>query len=838
MKTMKKLLSIILSLSLCLGLTSPLSMVVSVRANATHTWRNSTLPLFTNLKDGDTVQISQSPSGTLRVPENCTITITGGSESMPVGSSNLIGFNIPETSKVVWKAFLRVDSGTYGVELIGNGTFEVADGLIEHRGGCSAVIHARIMQNYPNSADIIINGGKVHSRNNPTTAVVFNVTGNVIVNGGTLSIGEPASSPRTILAGPEHMREDTAIFINRGAIVSAGISSYGDNSVIIRRGAGTLTEYEKGSSADLTVSAGDGSPLDSSMAVWDLIDDVSGISYSRNDNSGFFAVPDVQVIPPPKIYVNDVYVTEPTVLRIKNAIDEALADENIDEVKITGKFTNADSVLEFSIPENKKVIWDAVYELPVSDRGRTILATGLGKIILTENADIITHGMNQSALAVSDNGSANATKFTMNGGKLTAGTSTQSSVCALELFDGATAVINAGALQNNTATRETIDVWRNAVLVVNGGSIRNREIGAVHPMMIRSQNNSVVFVTGGEFFVGSSTTPIASGGINEYTSATNFIGYYTGNNGAKFNSTDFSNDDNLFKIDGLDFNGYTYDENTPHVGAITVTFSDRLTFQSATGTDDALRVKQDDNNLIFSGTSNAPDITLEITGSLENGKVPVEFTTAPFGLNIDWCEFCERAETECVCERCELCRKEPIFCDCVIIKGEKYLKAATHLDLSDKGLTIADLTPLTEFPNLVYLDLSDNPITLQQIAVLEAALPNCNIIHNATEGCAVCGRHEDFCDCIEIKGEKYLKAATHLDLSDKGLTSADLTPLSQFPNLTSLDLRDNPITLQQIAELEAALPNCNIIHNATEGCAVCGRHEDFCDCIEIKGEKY
>ncbi|MCL2087332.1 MAG: hypothetical protein FWH05_07045, partial [Oscillospiraceae bacterium] len=128
------------------------------------------------------------------------------------------------------------------------------------------------------------------------------------------------------------------------------------------------------------------------------------------------------------------------------------------------------------------------------------------------------------------------------------------------------------------------------------------------------------------------------------------------------------------------------------------------------------------------------------------------------------------------------------------------------------------LTPLSEFSNLTSLDLRDNPITLQQIAELEAVLPNCNITHNAIEGCAVCGKHENFCDCIEIKGEKYLKTATHLDLSGKELTISDLTPLSEFSNLTSLDLRDNPITLQQIAELEAVLPNCNITHNTPCDC--------------------
>ena len=58
-----------------------------------------------------------------------------------------------------------------------------------------------------------------------------------------------------------------------------------------------------------------------------------------------------------------------------------------------------------------------------------------------------------------------------------------------------------------------------------------------------------------------------------------------------------------------------------------------------------------------------------------------------------------------------------------------------------------------------------------------------------------------------------LEKVTELNLDDNQLT--DVTALEKLTNLTQLFLGTNPdLTKAQIAELQKALPNCKIEHNA------------------------
>ena len=86
---------------------------------------------------------------------------------------------------------------------------------------------------------------------------------------------------------------------------------------------------------------------------------------------------------------------------------------------------------------------------------------------------------------------------------------------------------------------------------------------------------------------------------------------------------------------------------------------------------------------------------------------------------------------------------------------------------------------------------------------------------------------------ITIKGTQYSTNLTSLNLSKKNLTNVDIEPLKYMTNLTelylyenkisdisalkglsklsTLELDGNPLSETQIAELQAALPNCEIV---------------------------
>jgi Leucine-rich repeat (LRR) protein len=107
----------------------------------------------------------------------------------------------------------------------------------------------------------------------------------------------------------------------------------------------------------------------------------------------------------------------------------------------------------------------------------------------------------------------------------------------------------------------------------------------------------------------------------------------------------------------------------------------------------------------------------------------------------------------------------------ITIKGERYSTSITTLDLSESELTNADIEPLRHMTNLTKLDLYENK----------------NRFVSPLSG------------LTNLK-ELYLNSN---QISDIG-------SLSGLPNLTNLWLDGNPLTDAQIAELRAALPDCEI----------------------------
>jgi internalin A len=157
----------------------------------------------------------------------------------------------------------------------------------------------------------------------------------------------------------------------------------------------------------------------------------------------------------------------------------------------------------------------------------------------------------------------------------------------------------------------------------------------------------------------------------------------------------------------------------------------------------------------------------------------------------------------------------------------------THLLLW--GIKIIDLTTLEEIPNLRYLGLRDMQIKdLPPLAKLPSLYTlSLSEVHNADlDRNSLLLRDNKIPDLISLAGVTNLKHLilqgnkitnlkpleklinlTELNLSYNKIT--DLTSLERLTKLEELWLSGNPnLTKAQITELQKALPNCKIKHNA------------------------
>jgi len=222
-------------------------------------WNNNLPPA---VLDGDIINVSGSPSGTLNIPENASVTVEGA----VIGATAGITLNIGLGATVYWRAVFTGASSGYLITLTGGGTIEIYSEIVNtgksggirvdgagtniiiggggivasDTGGYSLFIAAN------NAAVSIESGGRVESMSGNSNAAVHindNITGaNITINGGMVvsytsgyAIGDGT--------GTNPLANNTIITVNDGAVTSgntSAIRSSGRDSVVLIKG-GTVS---------------------------------------------------------------------------------------------------------------------------------------------------------------------------------------------------------------------------------------------------------------------------------------------------------------------------------------------------------------------------------------------------------------------------------------------------------------------------------------------------------------------------------------------------------------------------------------------------------------------
>ena len=174
----------------------------------------------------------------------------------------------------------------------------------------------------------------------------------------------------------------------------------------------------------------------------------------------------------------------------------------------------------------------------------------------------------------------------------------------------------------------------------------------------------------------------------------------------------------------------------------------------------------------------------------------------------------------------------------IIIKGIEYSTDIAELDLSLKELTNDDIEPLRKMTKLINLNLALNQISdisplkglinLTSLSLWYNNINDISFIGNLTNLKTLYLFNNQISDISPLSG---LTNLFSLDLSGNqiddinvlsSLTNlafldlrqnkiSDISPLKELTKLFSLHLSGNPLSQSQIEELQAALPNCQII---------------------------
>ena len=129
----------------------------------------------------------------------------------------------------------------------------------------------------------------------------------------------------------------------------------------------------------------------------------------------------------------------------------------------------------------------------------------------------------------------------------------------------------------------------------------------------------------------------------------------------------------------------------------------------------------------------------------------------------------------------------------ITVGGDSFKENTTEISLFGRGIT--DITPLNRFKNLEKLDLGSNEIDNDYMfQYMTAKLKELKLGNNRIS------------DATPLA---YLGSLERLDLSGNNISN--LQPIKKLTELKWLNLRGNPLTDEQVAELQEELPNCEII---------------------------
>jgi hypothetical protein len=262
--------------------------------------------------------------------------------------------------------------------------------------------------------------------------------------------------------------------------------------------------------------------------------------------------------------------------------------------------------------------------------GGTVSAAKNGICVDGSNANLkITDGEVSSSggagiMITPNNGEGSAT-FTMSGGTVK---TTSTDYGAIFMKGNITAGISGGnVIGGNTVA--ALSAGGSTALAITGGSFSN--IGTASSLVYIS-DSVALYVAGGTF----------SGQIYCIDMESGFVGagYYTGSKSNLF-TIQFSPDIDMFAIDTAPIltrdtvggTAYTYSA-TAHEGEVVASLPTGLTITGVTATPPTATHSFSGNTVTFAGTYDESAITLDVTGTLAGGRIPVNFTTDSFGVNI------------------------------------------------------------------------------------------------------------------------------------------------------------------------------------------------------------
>ena len=328
-------------------------------------------------------------------------------------------------------------------------------------------------------------------------------------------------------------------------------------------------------------------------------------------------------------------------------------------VTVTGTVSGANTDLTLYIDDGVTVVWQAKY----TDATRPIgVYSDLGGGTMKINGGGVIGSAAGGVMALSI--SSKATVIVETGGKV----SSSSNSAAISLSDSASLIVDGGAVEgvsgaistggtpssenivhiisgtvkNNSSSEYayTIEVLQNTALMIIGGTISNEDTGNA-TNVVSAGGTSVVFVSGGS---------IVTNGIRRASGTHTATGYYTGANSAMFRTSGvglFTANTNLFKLDNaprltretVGGASYSYSSTTPYFGSVVAALPTGFAATSITvdgiGSNPHTQTPAA-GTVTFAGAYNtgASVLTLVAAGTLADGRIPVSFTTATFGVNI------------------------------------------------------------------------------------------------------------------------------------------------------------------------------------------------------------